>query len=176
MNRKITLMFIYVLTSIGLIILGILWRSWDMDNIRDLDYRKYSECIMRQNVIDSQGKINEIIGSFEQEYMHVVSKYRNENADREFIGLSGRYWLSSGYIYKITVVDTPAGSVGDSEPPVRQLLVFAGNIPSGSMPFLSITLLCMIAIAGLSVKKKHLPHIFPDDAGAERIENLKNDS
>ncbi len=145
-----------------------------MDRIRNLDYRKYSECIMRQNVIDSQEKIDQIIKSFEQEYMHVVAEYRNENSDREYIGLSGRYWLSSGYIYKITVVDAPTGSTGDSEAPVRQLLVYAGNIPAGSMPFLSITLLFIIAIAGLSVKKKHLPHIFPDDAEAETDENQKN--
>ena len=163
MKRGHVIMMASALVCIGLAVLGIQWRSWDYDMMRDLDYRRNSRCILRHDAIDTQEYLTQIRKMMKNNNVCIIREYSVGDYVLEIIGQSGKYWLTSNYLDKFTIASVMTRREGTSETPRWQFLVYSVSSESGSRAFLSIVFLCFMIIVASSVKKKYLPHIFPQD-------------
>lgn len=154
-------MLILFAACIILVVLGIKWQSWDYNRIKNIDYRKNSRLIMRNDYGNPDRFLTGIKGMMLANQIYIIDEYEKDKSVREIVGQSGRFWLLANYLNKVTVLDIQSGPKNGSEVFKREFLVFDGYIHTGSRAFLSIATVVLMAIIAVSLKKEFMPHIFP---------------
>ncbi|UCD93853.1 MAG: glycosyltransferase family 39 protein, partial [Candidatus Zixiibacteriota bacterium] len=135
-----------------------------------LDYRKNSQVIMRHDPMNLQEYLSGIRKMLANSGVNIIEDHRTGNYTWEIVGRSGKCWLTSSYLDKITVVDELAEPADASKALQRQFVVYSVSGETGSRAFLSIVVLCMMIIVTLSLKEKYLPRIFADVEPGRREE------
>jgi 4-amino-4-deoxy-L-arabinose transferase-like glycosyltransferase len=167
-KRQLIIIAVSSLICIGLVILGTQWSSWDHKMMAELDYRKNSQVIMRHDVVDWQEYLSGIRKMLASSGDYIVEDHKTGSNTWEIVGQSGRYWLTSSYLDKITVVDELIEPEDASETPQRQFVVYSISGESGSRAFLSIVVFCLMATVALSLRKDYLPHIYAENPPGRR--------
>ncbi len=77
-HRQVVIIVAYVLIIAAIVALGVKWRSWDFERIRDMDYRKHSFLKMRHiqnDNVEIQGCVNEVRERMLSEKLYIMSEY-----------------------------------------------------------------------------------------------------
>jgi hypothetical protein len=160
MHRQFFLI-LFISTTIVLVIAGLFWKKSDIKEIKELNYTKNSEVLIRNYYDNSRAAIDRIKRMFGDKKMHIIDEIQTDDSTLELIGQSRRSWMLSDYLHKITIVRTSPLGINDSFASGALITVYAGNIRGGSMTFFSIAAVCLVTIIAVFIKRENLPHIFP---------------
>jgi len=151
-----------IITSllIFLIIVGFLWRSYDLNNIRGIDYHMYFQRVMQYNTVDPVAKAAELRDILSDNYMYIIEESQPGMYEWRYIGFTGRTWLTAGYVQSIVIVARPTGQPDESKPTIWELSVLSWDLKTGSMIYITILALSVFSFAALTIKREYLPHIF----------------
>jgi len=159
-NHKI---IIFALVPAALAVMGIFWKNYDTDRIKNLDYQTESKVLRQFN--------NKIAGDifadakriFVGKYMFLIDEYLVDSTTYEITGQSNQYWLLSGHLHKLTFVGVPSLHTDKTATPSRLITIYDGHISGGALPFLSLAFFGILTTLALLLKKESLPSIFDEN-------------
>ncbi|RKX30261.1 MAG: hypothetical protein DRP46_05820 [Candidatus Zixiibacteriota bacterium] len=161
LKRNRTLIIAFCAMCVAIAALGMYFRSRDLDNTARIDNLTQSEPAMRYNTLDPGTQITELTDIMRENYMHFIKEYRSGKNVWHIIGQSGTYWITSGFMIKVTITAGRTKPPGESEKPIWQVLVYVMEIKSSAMLFVTIALICILGFGCLLINKERLPHLFP---------------
>jgi len=164
MKNPRAFLIVFLLTTAVFIMVGIGWSKLDRQKIASLDYSKFSQPLGRRTFSDFESALAEMRGFLAAQDMHVIDEFNKDDTTLEIIGRSGRGWISSEYLVKVTGIITPDTKLDDSGRPAGRVVMtlYAGSVAGGSMAFCTMAFLCLAIIVGLFIRKENLPHLFPE--------------
>lgn len=146
------------------IIGGFFWKAADIRRIKNLDYRIYSEYILRRTNAEPAAFLSAVKEQLKNNRIFVIKQYQVSPTQWEILGHPGRFWLTSEFISKVTVIDTVAIVDGSGRGPQRVLLAYLGSVETGSKEYMYLFFLILAITLAVIIRRQAVPHIFGDEA------------
>ena len=163
MKRHYNILIAVGATVVGLVMIGMIWRTIDYQRILSLDYRTHSRAISRLDTIDIRQCAAKTKTLLQRDHFHIINEYQIDTSQVEIIAQTHTYWLFSDAFNKVTIIDGIARQRGTPDQPARTILVFSGSIRTGSRVYRWLVFLGIMTVVAVGLKKEYLPHVFMKD-------------
>ena len=148
-----------------LVIIGVIWRGWEIRNIRKTNYGHNARRVMNYTSSNPIRAVENLKKTIKVEHMHALEESASGDYYWEMIGQTHRFWLFSSSVHKTTIVADPTSQPDESGEIIWEIQVFDRRIRSLSMLYFSIVVVCLMSVAAFRVNRNRLPHIFVNETG-----------
>lgn len=175
MKNSYRTIIIYAVTTIVLIIIGFFWWRSDIRRIKNLDYQTRGQLLSQYQQVTPDYLLGEIKKYVQGQFMYIIDEYQLDSITYEITGYSRKYWATSGFIHKVTIIGEPHFNLKASAAIPTSAKVYGSPLAGGALPFFSISVFTLLTVTGLLMKKKNLPNLFEDNNDRDDIKKVETE-